>query len=105
MRMIATEDRLDMGVAARVRSFHSIVSPWAAIVFLFFRAALGTAGVSQRLRDHDLGARVASRTKQPAIHGTQHTIRATTDAVGAQSTLILRLNPHVGQTGSACRRM
>ena len=38
MRMIATEDRLDMGVAARVRSFQFIGAPWAAIVFLFFRA-------------------------------------------------------------------
>ena len=38
MRMVASEDRLDVGVAARVRSFHFIGAPWAAIVFLFFRA-------------------------------------------------------------------
>ena len=38
MRMIATEDRLDMGVAARVRSFQSIGAPWDAIAFWLFRA-------------------------------------------------------------------
>ena len=34
--------------------------------------------VSQRLRDHGLGVRVASWTRQSAIHGTQHATRATT---------------------------
>ena len=38
MRMIATEDRLDMGVAARVRSFQLIGASWDALVFLFLRA-------------------------------------------------------------------
>ena len=36
--------------------------------------------VSQRLRDHGLGAQVGSWTRQPAIHGTQHTTRATSTA-------------------------
>ena len=39
MRMVATEDRLDMGVAARVRSFQFIGAPWDAIAFWLFRAA------------------------------------------------------------------
>jgi len=30
------------------------------------------------LRNHGLGARVASRTRQSAIHSTDHTTRATT---------------------------
>ena len=34
--------------------------------------------VSQRLRDHGLGARVASWTRQSAIHTTHHTTRAIT---------------------------
>ena len=34
--------------------------------------------VSQRLRDLDLGARVASWTRQSAIHTTQHATRSTT---------------------------
>ena len=45
--------------------------------------------VSQSLRDHGLGARVATWSRQPAIHATQHGTRSTTTSptpVGSDPT-------------------
>ena len=54
------------------------VSYWAVDIKCSTRLECRVLMAAQNLRDHGLSARVASWTRQSAIHGTQHATRPTT---------------------------